>query len=1033
MQYINIPSEIAQRAEGFVGRTWVSDQVLEWLDRGTERYFLLTGKPGSGKTALAAWLAGAGPAPQNAESRDRLARVRSTWSAGHFCVGRTQGETINPSRFASALAQQLSDRFSSYATAAVSAIDPEYNIHQDVKQNWGEVIGIKTNTLIINGRHPEEVYDLAIRRPLEFFLSSQPSLRICILVDALDEALLYDDEDNIATLLAGSTNLPKRVRFLLTCRSNERRVIDKFEDVRQLDISSSTYAENNDDDVQSYVLKRLSDPVQIPIIPAGASVDALAGQLVAAADSNFLYLRFLLDEVQAGQRSLGDLAGLPRGLYALYRGYLDRVIPDVDSRNFAETWLNVYEPLLGSLSVAVPVAPNRLLPRWLDWDKGQVQARLGTVTQVIECTQEYEGGCSLFHRSMAEFLSSAFYPENNALRLNQYYAEPLRQHGRIVRYYLKAIRDTWQGDWGKCDNYGLHQLVNHLRVRLALAEEDDRAPLAAELYRVVLDEGFRTAQQKRLANVSAPLPDLRSALETALARDDLVHALRCVAAYRQTVRSKSVTEAIFRAVDQGDFTAALKAADYYGPAPKPRGRWARVLHFYLAWEAAEQWLPDAARQAAAEAADLAPQHWTHALYEELSDALAVRAARRLAGAGQDLMTCLEDFVPGREVATLLSSHPEPTSHSGDQQQVLEVQLNERLGRLERLAGEGSAEFVSSVLFLDPETVAAETASLRSLLVSLASYPGGQSGIDRAMAANLTNPYPRYRDIALVPIAIASVRVPDAGWARQRLRAILRSGLDAEGITFTFDLPAILLKEAERRSLVAPQLSDYLRQALHQDDRWGTQIRARSALAAALFWQGQAEAAFSVLQQASQVPKTYAGYASMALLLLADRCHELGVPERASQPLWGLNLDVSLFKGAASLAEKVYDPEFREERRQLVRAYKDWITNPPPNIDVVRATLASIQDPDTRRVYKDLAGACWAAASSPDQEALKALVLMMLVDSTTLDAALGRLFGLRIREHRLGKRVFSDAELVEALAVCAEHFTTGRPWESGPWH
>jgi hypothetical protein len=119
MQYINIPREIAQRAKGFVGRTWVSDQVLEWFERGTERYFLLTGEPGSGKTALAAWLVGAGPAPENAGSKDRLARVRSAWSAGHFCVGRTQGETINPSRFASALAQQLSDRISSFWSPSI--------------------------------------------------------------------------------------------------------------------------------------------------------------------------------------------------------------------------------------------------------------------------------------------------------------------------------------------------------------------------------------------------------------------------------------------------------------------------------------------------------------------------------------------------------------------------------------------------------------------------------------------------------------------------------------------------------------------------------------------------------------------------------------------------------------------------------------------------------------------------------------------------------------------------------------------------
>jgi hypothetical protein len=101
-------------------------------------------------------------------------------------------------------------------------------------------------------------------------------------------------------------------------------------------------------------------------------------------------------------------------------------------------------------------------------------------------------------------------------------------------------------------------------------------------------------------------------------------------------------------------------------------------------------------------------------------------------------------------------------------------MNQGLDRLDQLATEGAAEFVSGALFLDPETAAAETASLGKLLAALAPYPAGQSGIGRALAASLTNPYPRYRDIALVPICIATVQVPDTAWARQRLRTILGS-------------------------------------------------------------------------------------------------------------------------------------------------------------------------------------------------------------------------------------------------------------------
>lgn len=38
---------------------------------------LITGEPGSGKSAIAAWLAGAGPLPKRANVQDKLNQVRS--------------------------------------------------------------------------------------------------------------------------------------------------------------------------------------------------------------------------------------------------------------------------------------------------------------------------------------------------------------------------------------------------------------------------------------------------------------------------------------------------------------------------------------------------------------------------------------------------------------------------------------------------------------------------------------------------------------------------------------------------------------------------------------------------------------------------------------------------------------------------------------------------------------------------------------------------------------------------------------------
>jgi hypothetical protein len=44
---------------------------------------------------------------------------------------------------------------------------------------------------------------------------------------------------------------------------------------------------------------------------------------------------------------------------------------------------------------------------------------------------------------------------------------------------------------------------------------------------------------------------------------------------------------------------------------------------------------------------------------------------------------------------------------------------------------------------------------------------------------------------------------------------------------------------------------------------------------------------------------------------------------------------------------------------------------------------------------------------------------------TLDAILGRVFRLRMDQ-------LSDQEVAEAIRICTEGLTTGRPWEFGQW-
>ena len=63
-----VPGSVAELAARFAGRRWVLDEVAGWLDNGLERTLMITGEPGRGKTAIAAWLAGAGSVDELCEA-----------------------------------------------------------------------------------------------------------------------------------------------------------------------------------------------------------------------------------------------------------------------------------------------------------------------------------------------------------------------------------------------------------------------------------------------------------------------------------------------------------------------------------------------------------------------------------------------------------------------------------------------------------------------------------------------------------------------------------------------------------------------------------------------------------------------------------------------------------------------------------------------------------------------------------------------------------------------------------------------------
>jgi hypothetical protein len=1022
---IDYSRHVAERTVDFSGREWVFRAVDGWLgDPEAARVLLLTGEPGCGKTAIAARLVQF--SLDAATPPDGVTRLTPGFlSARHFCSG--DHRWISPHRFSEAVSHQLG-RYPNFSEALVESLRPRAGegkapaqvIHQQVQHvEKGVVIGsinIIERVAVGDDVRPEDAFTRLVIEPLQALSPQEEGHKVVILVDALDEAVAYSGKANIVFLLAGAADLPEGVHFLLTCR-NDSSLIGRFpaKDRLRINISSKEHAEDANGDIRAYLKRRLSEP-EIARRAAATGLGEVSRQtLIDKAEGNFLYVRFLLDEVAEGRRTLEDLEGLPRGLYGLYRTFLDRLNPEMREGRSSDAWRKRYQPLLGCLSVTKEPVPAGLVADWLGRSEGEVRALLD-----VELAQlrETDNGTDyrLYHRSMAEFLAASTYPENGAMVTNLYHTPPYEGHGRIIRFYL----DEFAGAWDDSDAYGLRYLAGHLRAGLDLARRpSQRRWVEEQFYTVVLDPAYRRAQRRRLGDLSTTLADLSQALDLALEREDLVKILACAGAYRDAIRSQSMADAIFAAVDASDLDTALRRAELYSRTPD----WARVLFLYLAWESALRGDEVTAQKAVARGL-AQPIITTH----ELCDALVAHAARILSqrsADGRDAEAWFSRLHPGGDARHTIQRFGPAQPITPERRDELLGQLAERLRQLRYVAADDyGPEGTVQLIVLDDEERAYEMVSLRDILVEAAAAPEGREKLAAALELILPNPYPQYRDIALDVLGVAVLAAADPPWVRQWLRPILQVGLDQEGVTFTFDLPAMLVAEAERRERAAARLRDYLDTALDSHDRWGTSVRAHSARAAALFCLGKRDEAFAALRHAAQLPTGFAGFATMTLLSLANRWLEFGRPDEASDDLKGVIAMADMWAG------KVNDYGLRMRREDLVREYQNWLPEETPTFEHATAKLQETPDRGTRRTYKDYVSARWSwPPDRPNLEALKALVPWTVVDGTRLDSVLGRLAGLLIR--KLGVEGLPDEQLDEAIAICQTSLATGEPWRQEP--
>jgi hypothetical protein len=432
---IDFSDYIANHTLNFTGQEWVFEAIQSWLaDVKGERFFLLTGAPGSGKTAIAARLT------QFAQGAATYPGLEAGFlQAVHFCSARVSVWT-DPKEFARSLALQLAASIPEFGRALNNIGDKTNNINVDLTVGTAknsDIKGVVIRNLTLLGLTEQEAFTHVVVKPLQQIQQEGFSQPITILVDSLDEALTHDGESTIVNLLS-KLSVNVKLRFILTSR-NEGRIKKSFEEYEELFLLTSENLGRNKQDLRAYVNFKLRNekPLQNSLQAEALDQEVLTTKLIEKSEGNFLYLRMLLNEVTLGQQSFADLDRLPHGLDELYNSSLRRIV-ELGKKD----WSEVYAPIMGVLlSAAQGGLTESQIRAFTNLKESVVWNCLNDLQQFLDEIESKDKDTlyRLYHQSIEIFLIRRVININDREQQNRFYIPNKEGHNRIADYYLSQI------------------------------------------------------------------------------------------------------------------------------------------------------------------------------------------------------------------------------------------------------------------------------------------------------------------------------------------------------------------------------------------------------------------------------------------------------------------------------------------------------------------------------------------------------------------------------------------------------------------
>jgi len=324
---------LLEKTAAFVGRRFIFEDLNKFIDQNPCGYYFIAGDPGIGKSAIAAKL------------------VRDTGCVHHFNI---RPEGINrPSDFLRNVCAQL---------IATYQLD---------------------HTII----PPEALTDAGFLLKLLEEVSAKvgKNEKCIIVIDALDEVDEMEGRSS-ANLLYLPRRIPSGIFIIATTRVYEGLRL-QIENAEQKITTIQQDSSENRADIEEFILGKTELPsVKRYLSEQNLDAKIFTRQMINKAQGNFMYLHFVLPEIERGAYAHLEIENIPAGLKSYYEDHWRRIRRKTDELSWFEDKL----PVVIALTISKEPVSLELLSRLAFQIRGQPQImRMGIVRAVLADFQQF--------------------------------------------------------------------------------------------------------------------------------------------------------------------------------------------------------------------------------------------------------------------------------------------------------------------------------------------------------------------------------------------------------------------------------------------------------------------------------------------------------------------------------------------------------------------------------------------------------------------------------------------------------------------